>query len=88
MKNIVIIGADDLGREVVWLVEEINKISPKYVIIGFLDDDQNKIGEAFYGYKVLGNTTYLKELNKDTPMSAVVAITAPEKKKKVLRVQK
>ena len=39
MKEIVIIGAGDLGREVVWLIEDINRLNPTYVILGFLDDD-------------------------------------------------
>ena len=46
MKNIVIIGAGDLGKEIVWLIEDINKVKPTYVILGFLDDDTNKTGNA------------------------------------------
>lgn len=74
MKNIIIIGAGDLGKEVVWLIEDINKVSPRYVILGFLDDDAAKIGEEFYGYRVLGTVDRLKEINADTPLSAVIAI--------------
>ncbi len=74
MKNIVIIGAGDLGKEVVWLIEDINKLHPTYLILGFLDDDETKIGGEFYGYKVLGNIDYLDELYTKTSFSTVLAI--------------
>lgn len=74
MKNIVIIGAGDLGKEVVWLIEDINKITPTYLILGFLDDDPKKNGTDFYGYKVLGGTEKLTELGGKMPLNAVVAI--------------
>ncbi len=74
MKNIVIIGAGDLGKEVVWLIEDINKLYPKYLILGFLDDDRNKIGGEFYGYKVLGTIDQLESIALKTPLAAVIAI--------------
>lgn len=74
MKNIVIIGAGDLGKEIVWLIEDINKQCPTYVILGFLDDDSSKNAQEFFGYKVLGTTEYLDTLSVSTPVSAVIAI--------------
>lgn len=74
MKNIVIIGAGDLGKELVWLIEDINKRQPTYLILGFLDDDLNKDTYSFYGYRVLGGTDRLEELNRKMPFSAVLAI--------------
>ncbi len=74
MKNIVIIGAGDLGKEIVWLIEDINKRFPTYLILGFLDDDLKKNAGSFYGYKVLGGTDCLEELNARSPFSAVLAI--------------
>ena len=74
MKNIVIIGAGDLGKEVVWLIEDINKIKPTYVILGFLDDDIEKENGSFYGYNILGKTDFLKQLSKTVSISAVIAI--------------
>jgi len=74
MKSIVIIGAGDLGKEVVWLIEDINKVTPTYVILGFLDDDKEKEGGEFYGYRVLGNISHLEEMQKSSPVSAVIAI--------------
>lgn len=84
MKNIVIIGAGDLGKEVVWLIEDINKREPTYLILGFLDDDLSKIGTEFYGYKVLGTIEQLEELAGRFPMSAVIAIQDGATRKKIV----
>ena len=84
MKNIVIIGAGDLGKEVVWLIEDINKVFPTYLILGFLDDDKTKAGSEFYGYKVLGGTEQLTELKQKIPLHAVIAIQNGSVRKKIV----
>ena len=84
MKNIVIIGAGDLGKEMVWLIEDINKTAPTYLILGFLDDDKTKAGSEFYGYKVLGGTDQLRELSLKMPMSAVIAIQDGKARKRIV----
>ena len=84
MKNIVIIGAGDLGKEVVWLIEDINKVKPTYVILGFLDDDKEKTGKEFYGYKVLGTTEDLPVLHDKVAVSAVLAIQDGSVRKRIV----
>lgn len=84
MKNIVIIGAGDLGKEVVWLIEDINKVKPTYVILGFLDDDTEKLGGEFYGYKVLGKVSDLNSIAVKTPIGAVVAIQEGKVRKRIV----
>ena len=86
MKNIVIIGAGDLGKELVWLIEDINKVKPTYVILGFLDDDNTKHGSTFYGYKVLGSTELLKELNEKVRICAVIAIRDGEARRRIVEM--
>lgn len=86
MKNIVIIGAGDLGKELVWLIEDINKVKPTYVILGFLDDDEQKHGSTFYGYKVLGSTALLKELNEKVRICAAIAIRDGAVRKKIVEM--
>ena len=86
MKNIVIIGAGDLGKELVWLIEDINKVKPTYLILGFLDDDLSKNTYSFCGYRVLGGTDKLEELNARTPFSAVLAIRDGCVRKKIVEV--
>ena len=34
MKDIVIVGAGGFGREVAWLVEEMNAVSPEWRLLG------------------------------------------------------
>ena len=84
MKEIVIIGAGDLGREVVWLIEDINRLNPTYVILGFLDDDAAKLGGEFYGYRVLGGVDMLEKLSERTPLSAVLAVQTGSVRKKIV----
>lgn len=74
MKNIVIIGAGDLGKEVVWLIEDINKQCPRYLILGFLDDDSQKQGTEVEGYRVLGTIDQLETLYQKNPFCAVIAM--------------
>ena len=83
MNNIVIIGAGDLGKEVVWLIEDINKINPTFVILGFLDDDLAKGGGEFYGYRVLGRVEQLDCLAKTTSLYAIIAIQNGTTRKKI-----
>jgi sugar O-acyltransferase (sialic acid O-acetyltransferase NeuD family) len=40
MEPLVIVGAGGFGREVLWLVEEINAANPTWEVLGFLDDLQ------------------------------------------------
>ncbi|MBQ7707440.1 MAG: acetyltransferase [Lachnospiraceae bacterium] len=86
MKEIVILGAGDFGKEVVWLIEEINKKNPTYIILGYLDDDENKIGKVFNGYECLGPINYLTELNKNHNACAVIANQNGDLRKKFVEM--
>ena len=50
MKDLIIIGASGFGREVAWLVERINRRSPQWNLIGFLDDDESVQDSEINGY--------------------------------------
>lgn len=54
MKDLIIFGASGFGREVAWLVERINKKTPSWNILGFMDDNESIQGNDINGYKVLG----------------------------------
>lgn len=56
MRDLIIFGAGGFGREVAWLVERINKVEPRWNLLGFIDDDESKQGTEINGYKVLGKT--------------------------------
>ena len=82
MKDIVIIGAGDFGKEVAWLIGDINKKAPTYNIIGYLDDDQTKIGQRINGYECLGPVSYLTELTDSHNLCATIANQNGEIRKK------
>lgn len=84
MKNVVIIGAGDLGKEVVWLIEDINRNKPTYLILGFLDDNKQKQGKEFCWYKVLGGIEDLEKLSKKMPICAIVAVKDSETRKRIV----
>lgn len=82
MKEIVILGAGDFGKEVAWLIEDINKAKPSYIILGYLDDDENKIGQKLNGYECLGPIGYLADLNRNHHACAVIATQYGDIRKK------
>lgn len=62
MDKIYIYGAGSVGKMVVQIINDINKKSKTWEIVGFLDDDKKKWGTSFYGYAVLGGENYLRRL--------------------------
>lgn len=80
MKDIVIIGAGGFGREVAWLIEDINRFNNQWNIIGFVDDNETIQGTKINGYEVVGNFEWLKEQE----LYVVNAIGNPIIKKKVM----
>lgn len=80
MKDLVIVGAGGFGTEVAWLIERINSDTPKWNVLGFVDDDQSIQSSEVNGYKVLGNVDWLKHQN----LQVVTAIANPIIKEKVI----
>ena len=54
MNDLIIFGASGFGREVAWLVERINRVSPTWNLLGFMDDNEVIQGTEINGYRVLG----------------------------------
>lgn len=70
MIPLIIVGAGGAGREVAWLVEDINLDRPTYEFLGFLDDSAT---ETVEGYPILGDVaTWLK--NPDRRVHVVCAV--------------
>lgn len=81
MKDIAIFGVGGFGREVLTLIQDLNKVNPQFNILGFFDDGHPK-GEMVNGYQTLGG---VNELNKwPTDISVAVAIGTPSVKKKII----
>lgn len=72
MRDIVIIGAGGIGREVAWIIEEINEVNPTWNIVGFVDDNSEMWGKELNGYRVLGGIEALDKL--EVKPEVVVAI--------------
>ena len=79
MKDIVIIGAGGFGKEVAWLIEQINKKSPTWNLLGFVDDYLS-IGSMINGFEVLGPIEYLK----DKSLDVVCSISDSATRKKIM----
>ena len=60
MKDIVIIGAGGFGREVAWLIEDINKVNNEWNIVGFVDDNKSII---YYSLSVFFFDSFVFRLN-------------------------
>lgn len=74
MKDIVIYGFGGLGREIATLLISINKITPTWNLIGYIDDGYEIGTENKYG-RVLGNADFLN--NYKEPLAVIIAIATP-----------
>ncbi|MBQ1820393.1 MAG: acetyltransferase [Clostridia bacterium] len=79
MKDLVVFGASGFGREVAWLVERINKVSPMWNLLGFMDDNEAIQGTVINGYYVLGGTEKVREYPDAYYVCAVGASRVREK---------
>ena len=81
MKDIAIFGVGGFGREVLALIQDINRIEPQWNIVGFFDDGYEK-GLMINGYPTLGK---VEDLNKwETEIAVAISIGSPVIKKKIL----
>lgn len=54
MKDLIILGAGGTAFEVMEIVFAINKVKPEWNILGYLDDNEEVIGQIIEGFPVLG----------------------------------
>lgn len=81
MKDLAIFGVGGFGREVLTLINDINKKENEWNIIGFFDDAYKK-GEIINGIPILGSTDDLNSWKKE--IYIVIAIGDPKIKHKVI----
>ena len=74
-KKMIIIGAGDAGEKVVREIYDNPRM--KCRIVGFVDDDKNKVGKQIHGIKVLGRINELKEVAKKSKGVDEILIAAP-----------
>jgi FlaA1/EpsC-like NDP-sugar epimerase len=71
-KRVIILGAGGTGEKIAR--EIINRSFRSYKLIGFVDDDNKKLGSRIHGFKVLGKVSSLQNL---TDLFDEVLICAP-----------
>ena len=82
MKNIVIIGAGGVGREVSLIIHQINELEQTWNLLGFIDDNTDNWGKVINGYSVIGGIDSLEFLSNDTYI--VIAIANYKVKKNIV----
>ena len=78
MKKIAIVGSGGFAREVLTLIEDINRQKATYEILGFVDNDTSKV---IHGYPVIGDDDYVNKTQE--PISVVIAVGESRLKKKI-----
>ena len=81
MEDIILYGSGGMAREVVELIEDINKIEPRWNIRGYIDDIKGNCEEVIHGYRILGTGEILKDLSGTTCI--VIAISDPAAKESI-----
>ena len=81
-KKLIIIGAGDAGEKVVREICDNPKM--KYMVVGFVDDDENKAGKQIHGIKILGRINELKDVVKNKGVDEIL-IAAPSMVGKEMR---
>jgi len=81
MKDIAIFGVGGFGREVLTLIEDINRRELRWNIVGFFDDGHEK-GELVNGLPVLGKTDDLNLWESD--LALAISIGNPVIKRRII----
>jgi len=83
-KKIVIVGASGFGREVLWTLNDCNKKSKKYEILGFLDDNKLLHGKIIDKKPILGGLEWFSK-NNSKNVKCVVAIGDCKIREKIVK---
>lgn len=73
MNDIVIFGSGGLAREVAFLIEEINRASAQWNILGFVEHDPERVGQEVGKYRVYCSEEELLDKN----VAAAIGIGTP-----------
>ncbi len=80
-EKLIILGAGNVGGYISYNIHDFGN----YDIVGFLDDDIEKHGKTFYGHKVLGPVSLLRNYAEKERLSVVVGIANPAVRKKIAK---
>ncbi|GAB3203729.1 sugar O-acyltransferase (sialic acid O-acetyltransferase NeuD family) [Pontibacter aydingkolensis] len=76
---LLIIGAGNVGGFLAYNIEEFET---DFEVLGFLDDNPNKIGEVLYGHKVLGPVADIRNY-ENKGIAVAIGIANPKIKKNI-----
>lgn len=74
MKRLFIVGSGGFSKQVIEIVESINKQSKTFEIVGLIDDNTEFLGKKVLNYEVVGTTDYLSNYSRDNEIYGVIAI--------------
>ncbi|WP_077706065.1 acetyltransferase [Virgibacillus dokdonensis] len=80
MKNIVVIGSGGFSKQVIEMIEGLKE---EYNLLGIIDDEKRLIGKEILGYKIIGDTNYLRQYARNEKIYGVIAIADPKIKEKI-----
>ncbi|MBK5721495.1 NeuD/PglB/VioB family sugar acetyltransferase [Dysgonomonas sp. Marseille-P4677] len=78
MRNLIVFGAGDLGKFIVYNIEMFDS---EYNLLGFIDEDISKVGKEFCGLPIF-DIDYLQS-NTTDELCIVIAISSPVAKEAV-----
>lgn len=79
----VIYGTGGLGRDIMGSLEQQNKTTNEYHIMGFIDDAMDQIGSMVNGYPIIGTGEYLDDY--ETPICVLICIANPAIRKALVK---
>lgn len=84
MKDLIVIGAGNFGREVAQIIDDINHDKREWNFLGFIDETADKHGTLVNNNLVLGSFDWLEQ-NLTSPVCAVCAIGNTRDKYSLIR---
>jgi len=84
VRNVLLIGAGDAGNLVVKDLQQ--GACPGLRVVGFVDDDPNKIGKNIQGVRVLGDTRRIPEIARACSVQEAVITIANTASKDIRRI--
>ena len=70
LTRVLIIGAGQAGEKMLREIIENNTVL--YHVLGFIDDDRDKLGRSIHGIKVLGNVDHLPDIIKQRDVQLIL----------------
>jgi len=83
MEKVIIVGAGGYGREAYYIIQAINKVEPKYEVIGFLDDNSKALEGKKIDCHILGSVV---DWNPSDNEVYVMGIASPKTKEKIATI--